>query len=385
MPALGSGGAEKALITLLNLFDYGKYDVDLFLFRRQGLFLPSVPPQVNVIDAGENYMLFDGSASACIKSSVKKLNFSFAVNRVKYGKALESGNKTAIWSCIKKALPKIDKHYDVAVAYLEGNSIYYCIDCVDADKKIGYVHNDYNKLGLDKNFDRPFFEKLDYLVSVSDECVNVLKENFSDLTAKIKLMRNIVSPSTLSLLGNESAAEYENIASKILLTVGRFSAQKGYDMAVEAAKILSDQGYDFKWFAIGKGDLQPQIDDSIKKLGLEDKFVLLGERANPYPYIKNCNVYVQPSYFEGKSIAVDEAKIFAKPIVCTKFPTVYDQLADNETALLAEINAESIAEKIAVLLGNDSLCKTLSDNLKKEKTGNEEEIDKFYGLLEGKI
>ncbi len=385
MPKLGSGGAEKALITILNLFDYSRYDVDLFLFRRQGLFLPDVPDQVNVIDGGKDYELFDGSASACIKSNIKKLNFSSAANRMKYAKALGNGDKTAVWSCIKKALPKIDKHYDVAVAYLEGNSIYYCIDAVDADVKIGYVHNDYNKLGLDKNFDRPYFEKLDYLVSVSDECVNVLKENFPHLKDKIRLMLNIVSPSMLDSLGNANAAEYENINSKILLTVGRFSQQKGYDMAVEAAKILSDKGHNFKWFAIGKGDLTEQIADRIKELHLEDKFILLGERANPYPYIRNCDIYVQPSYFEGKSIAVDEAKIFAKPIVCTKFPTVYDQLADGETALLAEINAQSIAEKIETLLSSDELCKTLSENLKKEKTGNEEEIDKFYALLEGKL
>ena len=156
-------------------------------------------------------------------------------------------------------------------------------------------------------------------------------------------------------------------------------------MAVSAAKILSDKGYDFKWFAIGKGQLEDQIKEQIKSLGLEEKFILLGERANPYPYTKNCDIYVQPSYFEGKSIAIDEAKIFAKPIVCTSFPTVYDQLTDGETALLAEINAESIAEKIEVLLNSDELCRTLSDNLKKEKAGNEEEIDKFYALPEGKI
>ena len=385
MPALGSGGAEKALVTLLNLFDYETYDVDLFLFRRQGLFLPNVPPQVNVIDGGKDYELFDGSASACIKSSVKKLNFSLAANRMKYAKALESDDKATVWSCIKKALAKIDKHYDAAIAYLEGNSIYYCVDCVDADVKIGYVHNDYNGLGLDKNFDRPYFEKLNYLVSVSDECVNVLKEIFPEFENKIKLMLNIVSPTILETLGKENAEEYKNISAKKLLTIGRFSSQKGYDMAVSAAKILSDKGYDFKWFAIGKGQLEDQIKEQIKSLGLEEKFILLGERANPYPYTKNCDIYVQPSYFEGKSIAIDEAKIFAKPIVCTSFPTVYDQLTDGETALLAEINAESIAEKIEVLLNSDELCRTLSDNLKKEKAGNEEEIDKFYALPEGKI
>ena len=309
------------------------------------------------------------------------MRFSFAANRIKYAKALKSGDRTAVWSCLKKAIFKPQKHYDVAIAYLEGNSIYYCVDCVDADKKIGYIHNDYNGLGLDKNFDRPFFENLDYLVTVSDECANVLRKTFPEIKAKVRMLENLVSPTLLKILSEKPAAEYKS-NTKNLLTVGRFSQQKGYDMAVKAAKILSDNGVDFKWFAIGKGDLQSQIKDRIYELKLEEKFILLGEKSNPYPYIKNCDIYVQPSYFEGKSIAIDEAKIFAKPIVCTSFPTVYDQLTDGKTALLAEINAESIAEKIEMLLNDESICQNLSENLKKEKAGNEEEIDKFYQLLE---
>lgn len=129
----------------------------------------------------------------------------------------------------------------------------------------------------------------------------------------------------------------------------------------------------------------PKIQAEIANRSLEDKFILLGEKSNPYPYIKGCDIYVQPSYYEGKSIAIDEAKAFAKPIVCTSFPTVYDQLKDGETAVLAEINAQSIAQKIEVLLNDEALCDTLSENLKKEKIGNEEEIDKFYNLLEGKL
>lgn len=384
MPKLGSGGAEKALVTLLNLFDYDKYDVDLMLFRREGLFLPDVPEEVNIIDGGKEYELFDGSAFACIKSSVKKMKFSFALNRIKYANALKSGDKSAVWNCIKKAVCKPQKHYDVAIAYLEGNSIYYCVDCIDADKKIGYIHNDYNGLGLDKNFDRLFFEKLDYLVTVSDECANVLRKTFPEIKAKVRMLENLVSPTLLQSLSEKPAAEYK-ADTKNILTVGRFSPQKGYDLAIAATEILAEKGYDFKWFSIGKGELQNEIEHKIKEKKLEEKFILLGERANPYPYIKNCDIYVQSSYFEGKSIAIDEAKIFAKPIVCTSFPTVYDQLADGETALLAEINAESIAEKIEILLNDESLCKNLSENLKKEKAGNEKEIDKFYQLLEDKI
>ena len=167
------------------------------------------------------------------------------------------------------------------------------------------------------------------------------------------MLENIISPTLLKSLAESLPEEYET-NSKKLLTIGRFSAQKGYDMAVRAAEILDKKGYDFKWFAVGKGDLMPQIKEEIASRSLQDKFILLGEKSNLYPYINGCDIYVQPSYFEGKSIAIDEAKLFEKPIVCTSFPTVYDQLTDGETALLAEINPQSIAQKIEALLSTSN-------------------------------
>ncbi len=382
LPSLSSGGAEKSLITLLSLMDSSRYEVDLFLFRREGLFLSNVPEWVNIIDGGEEYACFDGSASAYIKSRLKRLDVFKAVNRIKYSRAVAKGDRKAVWVCLKKALPKIGKHYDAAIGYLEGNANYYCVDCVDADIKIGYVHNDYSALGLDKSFDKPFFEKLDRLVSVSPECSDVLKKTFSEIADRVFTVENISSPSSLSKLADGTPDEYKNVDGKFLLTVGRFSPQKGYDTAVEAAKILSQNGVDFKWFSIGKGELQEQIKEKISEYGLQEKFVLLGEKSNPYPYISGCDIYVQPSYYEGKSIAIDEAKSFAKPIVATKFSTVFDQLSDGETALLAEIDPQSVAEKITQLINDEELCKSLSDNLRRTHKGNEEELEKFYALLE---
>ena len=382
LPSLAGGGAEKSLVTLLSLIDYSRYDVDLFLFRREGLFLPNVPEEVNIIDGGEGYSLFDGEASAYIKKCVKNLRFFDSLNRLVYSRAVAKGDRKAIWSSLKKALPRIKKHYDVAVGYLEGNANYYCVDCVDADIKIGYVHNDYSKLGFDEDFDRPFFERLDKLVSVSPECSDVLKKTFPKMAERIFTVENISSPEALRQLAVGAPAEYTGVDSRILLTVGRFSPQKGYDTAVDAAKILKDNGVEFKWFAIGKGELKSAIEEKINRYGLQEDFILLGEKSNPYPYINNCDIYVQPSNFEGKSIAIDEAKAFSKPIVATKFSTVFDQLSDGETALLAEIDAADVAKRITQLINDDALCKRLSDTLARTHKGNEEELEKFYALLE---
>ena len=382
LPSLVGGGAEKSLITLLSLMDYSRYEVDLFLFRKEGLFLANVPEEVNIVDGGENYRQFDGEAASYIKSCIKKLQLSKAVNRMVYSRAIESGDRKAVWNCLKKALPKIDKHYDVAIGYLEGNANYYCVDCVDADIKIGYIHSDYGKLSLCKAFDETFYKGLDYLIGVSEKCTDILKDTFSSIKERIFTIENVTSPKVLSGMADENVKEYADINEKIILTVGRISPPKGYDTAVEAARILNENGVDFKWFAIGKGELKEKIEEKISRYGLQEKFILLGEKSNPYPYIKNCDIYVQPSNYEGKSIAIDEAKAFAKPIVATKFTTVFDQLSDGETALLAEINAQSVAEKITQLINDEKLCEKLSDTLARTHKGNEEELEKFYKLLE---
>lgn len=385
IPKLCIGGAEKSLISLLQLLDYSAYDVDLLLFRKEGTFIADVPKQVNIIDAGEEYLHFDGSASQYIKGCLKKLSVSRILNRIVYSKAVGSGDYAKGWQCLKKIMLAPQKHYDAAIAYLENTSTYFCADCVSADKKIAYVHCDYRKLVNRPDFDGKYYRKFDSIVTISDECLNSLAETFPEYREKLTVIENITSAKTVNTFAEKPIDDFESDGAPKILTVGRLAPPKGHDMAVDAAKILSDKGYSFKWFALGSGDLEEKIREQIKSLGLEEKYILLGERANPYPYLKACDIYAQTSYSEGKSIAIDEAKIFAKPIVCTSFPTVYDQLADGETALLAEISAESIAEKIEMLLNDESLCQNLSENLKKEKAGNEKEIDKFYQLLEDKI
>ncbi|MBR3754254.1 MAG: glycosyltransferase [Clostridia bacterium] len=387
MESMGSGGGERSLLTLLQLTDYDKYSVDLLLFNPSGLFMNMIPKQVNIISLGKGYERFVQPFGASIKAYLLRGDFKGVYNRFLYSKTVNGKYGSTLyrdqlaWKYMRAALTADLPEYDAAIGYLEGKPNFFVADCVRAKIKIAYIHSDYRKLEMDKAFDEKIFEKMDYIVGVSDKCADILREEFPEFKEKIRAVENITSPKVLHKMAEEKAAEYENIESTILLTVGRMAPPKGYDIAVDAASILAENGVDFKWFAIGKGELQAEIEQKIKEKNLEDKFILLGERANPYPYIAGCDIYVQPSYYEGKSIAIDEAKCFAKPIVATRFTTVLDQLADGETALLAEIDAKSVAEKIMQLMAEEKLCEHLSENLKKEKLGNEEEINKFYEML----
>ena len=183
-------------------------------------------------------------------------------------------------------------------------------------------------------------------------------------------------------MSHEQSGCYEDGSKVKILTVGRMSPPKGIDTAVLACAELIKRGYDVKWYHIGRGEQEEEIRSLVKDNRLESNFILLGEKENPYPYMRECDIYVQPSRFEGKSIAIDEAKCLAKPIAVTAFPTVFDQIEDGVNGIIAGTTPESLADKIEMLINDETLKSKLAENLLAEKVGNEEEINKFCELLE---
>ncbi|MEE1065447.1 MAG: glycosyltransferase [Acutalibacteraceae bacterium] len=385
IPSLRSGGAEKSLLTLLTLIDYQKYSVDLLCFRREGLFYDKIPDEVNVITGTEDYEMFDGGAKSAVMYFLKKGRLSSVADRIRYIGAYRESNPDLkvrkMWQLLKKQLPDVNKKYDCVIGYLEGNASFYAADYENTDKRICYVHSDIKKLGINKAANTEAFEKCDVIVTVSQACADSIADEFPFAESKTVVIENITSARLLRKSAQEETVFNKNGDENILLTVGRFSPPKGIDLAVKAAKILKDKDYKFKWYHIGTGELKDEIEALISSLGVENEFILLGERANPYPYIGQCDIYVQPSRYEGKSIAIDEAKCLCRPIVTTNFTTVADQINDGVNGLVCQMNETDIAEKIETLFNDKNLRKELEENLEKEKTGNEEEIEKFYAVL----
>lgn len=182
----------------------------------------------------------------------------------------------------------------------------------------------------------------------------------------------------MAYLGNGYEDQFNGVR---ILTIGRLAYQKGYDFALEACKKLKDKNINFRWYALGKGPLQKEIEDYINQNGLSEHFVLLGVKSNPYPYIKQADIYVQPSRFEGFGIAIAEARMLDIPVVTTRFDAVYNQMVHGKNGLIVDMNAEAITDGILQLLEDSSLKDEITKYLKAEKKGNIEEIDKVYELL----
>jgi len=385
IPSLDAGGGEKSLVNLLNTIDAERYEIDLVLFHKRGIFLPSVPAHVRILEPNGKYDVFKRGLISSVLGSIARFDFALAVNRVAFAVknkmiANVSRAEQSSWPNVAATLQTIEGEYDAAIGFLEKSSIYFAVDKITAKKKIGFIHTNYRQMGIDAGIDRPYFKKLDAIVTVSDECHNVLCEVFPEFAHKTSVMHNIVSPQFIHKLAIGNAPEIRG--ENLVVSVGRLHRLKGFDMAVEACANLVRRGIEIQWFVIGDGEEREKLQKMIADHKLETHFHLLGLRENPYPYVSRATVYVQPSRLEGKSIAIDEAKILSRPIVVTNYTTVADQITEGVNGIVCPINADGIADAVAKLLGDRPLRERLSANLASENLGTANEITKLYDLID---
>jgi glycosyltransferase involved in cell wall biosynthesis len=210
-----------------------------------------------------------------------------------------------------------------------------------------------------------------------------LNANFPEIQSKIKVVHNIVSAKTVQQLAVENINDTQFQSNDFtIVTVARLSQEKGIDIAIEACKILVQNNSNIKWYVIGEGNERGQLEQFIQQNQLQNHFFLLGLRSNPYSYVKQATVYVQPSRYEGKSIAIDEAKILAKPIVVTNFTTAKDQIHHAINGIISGNDATQLAKDILLVLNNKNLQTNLSLHLTNEINDNSiAEITQFYSML----
>lgn len=348
--SLQVGGAEKSLVTLLNNLDKRRYNIHLVLFKNDGLFMSQVPPHVNIV-----YKNIQGiSIFARFKYKLKK-----SMGKTKFH------NAQLFWPIVKKFVVKNDENYDIAVAYNQGFVTYYTAEFITAKKKIAWINTDYQKAGYNSSFDFPFYKKYDVTVAVSNEVKNSLQTELKKInkTLFIEVIQDISDKNQiLELARAKQEIEFKTDGVKIV-TVARLAKAKGIDLAVKSCKILINKGYNVSWYVVGEGPERPYLQKLIKLNRLEHAFFLLGVQLNPYPYIKNCDIYVQTSYFEGLGLTVIEATYLNKPIVCTNFNSVYGIVENEKTGLIAEMNPQSIGFQIEKLINNNNLRMHFSTTL----------------------
>ncbi|NOU65177.1 glycosyltransferase [Paenibacillus sp. LMG 31461] len=384
------GGIERSLINMLESFDYSKYEVDLFICKHSGDFLSLIPDQVNLLPQIGNYTVFRESMMDCLKKghllalSIRVLSKMISNWKARVRKLREGSGYIQMQLVLKYTtyfLPKIGKQYDLAISYAWPHDI--VASKVSAVKKIAWIHTDYSELEIDNKIDLAVWRKYDAIASISEACTEAFIKTYPSLEEKIRLIENITSPEFIRKMADDHIhLEAEHQDSFNIVSVGRLSYVKGFDMAVKALRLLHDKGLtSIKWYVVGYGGYEEQLKQLIVENSLTDSFVLVGKQMNPYPYIKLCDLYVQPSRYEGKAVTVTEAKILGKPIIITNYPTASSQIEDGVDGMICELSVEGIAEGIERMYTRSELRTDFMNNNVGRDYSNTWELNKLYGVI----
>ncbi len=381
--SLGLGGAEKSLTSLLNMMDYNRYEVDLLMFNPGGMFLKLLPENVHVLPQLD--FLKSNQSVRC-----QLLHPTYLTARIAATIGLRLHRRKNLlhpaqcyWKYAGRAFNALPGEYDAAIAWGQGNPTHYVARKVRANVKIAFINADYEGVGHNKDFDRAYYAEYSYIAAVSDKLEQMVRTTFPEFASKIVTVYDINNAEMIARMATETNPfEKENV-HPVIVTVGRLVPPKGYDLAVEAAQNMKARGFDFKWYIVGEGPCRSEIEQAIKQCDLSENVILVGAKENPYVYMKNADIYVQTSRFEGYCLTLAEARMLNKPVISTNFDVVYNQLRDGENGLIVKMEPVEIANAVDRLWKDVSLQNHIVGNLKQEKKGNPEEIEKLYRMIEG--
>ncbi|MCK0470348.1 glycosyltransferase [Halalkalibacter sp. APA_J-10(15)] len=378
------GGVERSLINLLHELNYEKLQIDLMLYRHQGDFFHLLPASPRLLPERYEYRSFRQSIGELLKSG----HWLFALTRIlakveaSTYRSVESGYKQMqyMWRNARVLLPKCKESYDVAVSYLWPHD--FVAFKVQADKKVAWVHTDFETVDTDVSCDLNVWKRFDFIIAVSEDCRSAFISKYPTLATKVHVCENIVSKKVITELAKEAISGDMIRDSRFkMVTVARLSHAKGIDRAIKVLSELRHKGYDFAWYVVGYGGDEVQLHELIQQYRMEDSFFLIGKKLNPYPYIKAADLYVQPSRYEGKAVTVTEAQILGKPVLITNYRTARSQVNEGVDGIICNQSVEGITFEIIKLYENRRLMHSLSEACLQNRYDYSDEMDKLYKLL----
>ena len=383
------GGAEISLIGLLNAIDYSRYEVDLFVYSHQGELMKLIPKEVNLLPEISKYAQIEQPMASVLKRGYvdvvlarlwAKVRFAAYVRRVKLkdGSAVFQYVANAVTPC----LPSLHHlgMYDLAISFLTPHNI--VLEKVQARKKIAWIHTDYSRIDVNAALELPVWNEYDCIASISPDVSRTFLSVFPSLQGKLVEIANILSPAFVRSRAEEQVdlSVFGDEAVK-LLSIGRFTYPKNFDNVPDILHRIREQGIDARWYLIGYGGEESLIRQRIREAGMENYVVIVGKKANPYPYIQACNLYIQPSRYEGNSVTVREAQMLCKPVVVANYPTAASQIQNGKDGVIVPLENAACAEGIVRVIRDSQLQSRLIEFLKGHDYGNENEVDKIYKLI----
>lgn len=386
------GGAEAALIGLLHALDPSKYKIDLIINDPRGELMNFIPAWVNILPTPKEYNYIERP----IKEAILKGHLGVAFGRIQakiaysfYSRKHKPKDGNAIFGFVGKyvtpLLPSLKKFgsYDLAISWLTPHNI--VLKKIDAKKKVCWIHTDYSAIDINKKIEFPIWNGCDKIISISDKVSDSFYSVFPELKYKIVKIENFLPIELIRKRAEEfiPAEMIKENDENIFLSIGRYCEAKNLDIIPFLCRDLIDHGVKLKWFIIGYGpewELN-KIHTEIKRNNVEKEVILLGKIENPYPYIKACDWYVQPSRYEGKSITVQEAQILGKPVIIRNYPTASSQVKQETDGFIAPYDINLLAEYTFDLIqNNEDRVENVKRYLSKKDFTQQDNLQKFYSI-----
>lgn len=389
---LGHAGAETALMELLRHLPPEEYEVDLYVLMNQGEMVSQLPEHVRLLNRryseksvlsreGKRALWGQILRAMAVRASVLRCLPYLAKNFCAMAAAGKIRPDKLLWRVMSEGGMRIDARYDLAVAYLEGGSAYFVAEHVNAAKKAAFIHVDYERAGYTRDLDRNCYLKFDRVFPVSDEVRASFLKVYPECEAVTEVFHNLVNQEEIRRKALLPGGFSDDFDGPRILTVGRLTAQKAIEVSVEAMKLLKDGGIRARWYVLGEGEERNRLEERIHKLGLKEDFLLLGAVDNPYPYIRQADLYVHASRFEGKSIAIQEAQTLGRPILVSDCSGNREQVEHNVDGLLCSLTPEGICGGIRELLEDGELRRRLGEAAAGKKLTDPSEMGRLLALL----
>ena len=374
------GGSTTSLLSLLDSLDYEKYDVDLLLYRNEGPYLHYIPQKVNllpqacVIDKRKEQVMRGLANGSLLKSITQGIKYSHKIKPIKQSMAY-----TQVSFC-----RKIEKEYDVAIGFLELWSDVFVNNCITSKKKISWIHVDYEKAHMFPDIDRKMFEKSNFIVNVSEECLVNFQRAFPEYADKSIYIPNILTKQFLMhrLQGQEKSLNVSRDAINLVSACRIAIDHKGLDRGLAAIKKLIENNFKIKWYIIGNGPDYNQLKGLIKDNQLEEYVILMGQMEVPYSVYHNFDAFFVPSRFEGKPMAVTEAMMLALPPIVTAYASAAEQIDNGVDGIIAKNSVEGIYEALKQICEYPNILKELKINLENREYDNINDLERIKAILD---
>lgn len=387
------GGVERSFLGILQNISTSKFEVDAFLHKHDGELMEYLPKEINLLPENlECKLLLEP-----IQNAIKEKKASVVLTKIMakvfstYFNFFHKRNTEKLDSIAHFHLHKMAnfffskisyEEYDTVIAFLHPNLLER--NKIKAKKYIAFIHTDFSALNIDRAGELKMWQQYDVIAAVSEEVAKKFVQIFPNLSTKVMVLENIMSPEMIiqqagAFDPKEELKRKDN--ETLFLSIGRFAYPKNFDNIPFIARELKKYGVHFKWYIIGFGGEEELIKKRIKEAHVEQEVILLGKKENPYPYIKACDIYIQPSRFEGKAITVREAQILKKPVIITNFATANSQVKHGVDGFILPLENQAFAKKLAEWLEDKEALKKVVNNESHQKEKGREEMIKLESLL----